>query len=195
MTPMARIRRQNSPDPWGGGPALLALLALAASCGYQIVDERAALDPEMREIQFRSIENQTAESGFEVLLADALREEFARRGALKPVLSDGPARAALVLEGTVTTVSVRPSAFSSVALTIEDAVEVVVNLEITRSRTGAVVWKDPQLQASERFLASPDPQVYESNKEQALRRISSRLAQQVHDALFQAFVFQTAPAN
>jgi hypothetical protein len=178
------------------GAALLAVLAVAtaaASCGYQFVDDRGALDPEMREIQFRVLENRTAEPGFEVLLADALREEFVRRGALRPVLSDGPSRAPLVLEGTVASAQIRSRAFSSTALTLEDSVDVTVNLEVTRA-SGEVVWQDAALQASERFLASPDPQVYESNKEQALRRIASRLATVAHDALFQAFVFKPRPA-
>jgi hypothetical protein len=179
----------------GAGRSAVALALLAAGCGYQFVDERGVLDPELRQIQFRVLENRTTEAGFEVLLADALREEFARRGALKPLLSDGPARAPFVLEGTVASSSVSSSAFSSVALTLEDMVEVVVDLEVTKSGSGAVVWQDPELRVSEKFLASPDPQVYESNKEQALRRLASRLAQEVHDGLFQAFVFQAPPAE
>jgi hypothetical protein len=175
--------------------AALALTALA-SCGYQLVNERALVDPELREIQMRTIENRTNEGGFEALLADSLQEEFSRRGALRPKLSDGSTAAPYVLEGTVLSATVRSSAFSSVALTLEDQIEMVVSLEVARS-AGDVVWENQELRGSERFLASPDPQVYESNKEQALRRLAARLAQEVHDGLFQQLQFektrQTSP--
>jgi outer membrane lipopolysaccharide assembly protein LptE/RlpB len=168
--------------------AAVALSALAG-CGYSLVDERALVDPELRDIQMRTLENRTSEGGFEGLLADALREEFVRRGALEPVLSDGSTRAPYVLEGTVLGATVRSSAFSSVALTLEDQIEMVVSLEVARA-AGDVVWQNPELRVAERFLASPDPQVYESNKEQALRRLAARMAQSVHDGLFQQLQFE-----
>jgi hypothetical protein len=162
-------------------------------CSYQVVSERGVLGREESAIQLRTLENTTNEPGFEALLADALREEFARRGALRPVLSDAAGRAPFALAGEVSSVRVSTSAFSSVALTLEDEVQVSVDLRVTRAQK--LVWQDGALRAEERFLASPDPQVYESNKEQALRRIASRLAQQVHDGLFQALVFQPQAAE
>jgi hypothetical protein len=182
----SRLRRAFLRRAWLG-----AALGLVACLGYQFVDERGVLGPELRTIQFRTLENRTTETGFEALLADSLREEFVRRGALVPVLSDAPNRAPFALSGSVASSAVKTGAFSSVALTLEDVIEVSVSLQIARG--GSIVWENNALRGSERFLASPDPQVYASNKEQALRRIASGLAQQVHDGLFQALVFQPQP--
>lgn len=164
----------------------IALLSIAAQgCGYRFVDERAVFGPEIRRIEIRAFENESTEPGYEQVLADALSEEFSRRGALEPVhareLGD------LVLEGRIEAVTVQVRSFSSVALAVEDTVELRVDVEVRRRAGGGVVWKRDDLRLTELFLSSPDPNVELSNREQALRRLSALLAERIHDELFQVF--------
>jgi len=165
--------------------ASLALALLAAACGYGFVDERAVFGPGVRRIEIRAFENQSNEPGYEQVLADALAEEFARRGALEPVYAGTSGD--LVLAGRIESVNVTVRSYSSVALAVEDTVELRVNIEVRRSADGGVVWKRDDLRLSELFLSSPDPNVEISNREQALRRLSALLAERVHDELFQTF--------
>ena len=78
-------------------------------------------------------------------------------------------------------------AFSSVALSVEDSVEVELEVELRRAAASEPIWRRDRIRFSELFLSSPDPQTYESNKEQALRRLSALIAERIHDELFQRF--------
>lgn len=158
---------------------------LLAGCGYTLVDESAVFGPEVRDIVIRDMENRTTEVGFEVKMVDALQEEFVRRGVVQPRYGSDSTREGLTLSGAVVAAEVQPNAFSSVALTLEDQIEIILSIAVDRLDTGESVLNLPTLTYTERFLASADPQVYESNKEQALRRIAARAASQIHDVLFQ----------
>jgi len=162
-----------------------AVTFLSAGCGYSVVDERAVFGPEVRIIQLGNLENRTTEIGFEAMLTDALQEEFVRRGVLVPQYGQGSDRAGLSLEGTIGRADIVPTAFSSVTLTLEDQVQIGISVSVQRLDDGKTVLDLRDLVYTERFLASADPQIYESNKEQALRRISARAASQIHDVLFQ----------
>lgn len=163
----------------------IALLLLASACGYGFVDERAVFGPATRRIEIRAFENRSNQPGYEHVLVDALAEEFSRRGALLPVYQGSPGE--LVLSGRIEGLSVTPASFSSVALAVEDTVELRVAVEVRRSGDGELVWKRDDLRLSELFLGSPDPNVEVSNREQALRRLSALLAERIHDELFQVF--------
>lgn len=169
-------------------PVLAVAAALAVlSCGYKVIDPRAVFGPEIRGIFLQMLENKTSEVGLEAMLADAFQEEFARRGLLRPVYDEEDPRANLVLTGSVVRSTVEPTAFSSVALSLEDRIDVILSVSVQRADTGSMVLEGRELRFSERFLSSADPQVYESNKEQALRRGAARAASQLHDELFQQF--------
>jgi hypothetical protein len=164
-------------------PIALLLLTLLG-CGYRFVDERAVF-ADARRIQLVTFENRSTEPGYEQMLVDAISEEFVRRGALRPVY--GAAQGELVMRGEIRQVRVRASSFSSVALAVEDRVEIQLDIAVTRAADDELVWERENFEFSELFLSSPDPQVYESNKEQALRRLSALIAERIHDELFQRF--------
>ena len=65
--------------------------------------------------------------------------------------------------------------------------QVTLDVAVARGATGNEVWRHEGLHLTERFLASLDPNVYESNKEQALRRLTAEIAGRIHDELFQKF--------
>lgn len=167
--------------------ALAAALAVVGCLGYKPIDPRAVFGPEVRGILLQMLENRTSEVGLEATLADAFQEEFARRGLLRPVYDEEDPRANLVLTGNIVRATVEPTAFSSVALSLEDRIDVILSVTVQRADSGSTVLEGRELRFSERFLASADPQVYESNKEQALRRGAARAASQLHDELFQQF--------
>lgn len=169
-------------DLLGFALGLCACSALAA-CGYRPLDARAQLASDAGTIAIALFESSTPEVGLERLLADALHEEFERRGDLRPVYAPA-ASADLLLEGSVREIQVSSDAFSSVALTLEDEVSVWLDVAIRRP-DGEVLLRRQRWRFAERFLASADPQVYESNKERALRRLSSRVASRLHDELYQ----------
>jgi hypothetical protein len=170
---------------WRAGAALAWVLALPA-CGYHALDGENILGPGVHSIELVSFENESREPGFENLVGEAMNEEFARRGWLKPQL-EGQGESDLVMRGTIKSALVHSSSYSAGALALEEGIDVVFEVNVHRVSTGELVWQHPDFHVREVFLSSADPQVFVSNKEQALRRISAEIAERVHDELFQKF--------
>ena len=166
---------------------LLLIASIVSGCGYRLLDARSALGPDVNEIRVEVFGNRSQEPGVERHLADAMREEFARRGQLVPREGTPRGAAWLEIDGSVLEVDVRPSAFSSVELAVEEELELVVELVVYRQPGSERLLMHERLSGSERFLSSADPQVYETNKERAVRRISAEIASRVHDELLQGF--------
>jgi len=168
--------------------AAVLLFALAsAACGYRPVGVPRGPDGAPPAIELAIFENRSATPGFERMLADALAEEFARRGEVRPVWTGSDTGSDLALRGVVRQVTVRPSAFSSVALELEDRLEVVLDVTLLAGPERTLVWRHARLLADESFLSSADAQVRTANREQALRRVAAELAARIHDELTQTF--------
>ena len=60
-----------------------------------------------------------------------------------------------------------------------------IDVEVTAAGESTPLWRHEGLTYSERFPASADPQVYRTNKEQAMRRLASEIASRIHDELYQ----------
>ena len=170
----------------GAVVALAALLGLVA-CGYRPLDGSGVFGPDVKTIEVEAFENDSTAPGLEQQVADALVEEFARRAWLEPVLQGQIASPDLVLSGLLKMADVRSNSYSSGGLALEERVEVRFDVSVKRGASGEVVYRHPSFTVTEVFLSSADPMVYASNKEQALRRVASVIAERVHDELFQKF--------
>ena len=171
-------------SPAGRPLLLLGVAALVLGCGYRVFDGRDVFGAEVTQIEVTLFENESVEPSFGVLVGDAVVETFGMRGPLVPVWGEPATGADLVLRGVIRSVTVRPSAFSPSGLARENRVEVLLDTDVRRAGSGDVVWND-HIVVNELFLASPDAQVNQTNKEQALRRLSGLLAERIYDGLFQ----------
>lgn len=161
----------------------LALAAtLVAGCGYKLVSYRGALG-DVRRVSVQSLRNDSVAPGYGAVVTEALLKEFQRRGALQ-VVTD-PGLADLRIGGRVRPIIAGARSFSSVILALEYQVTVSLDLQIQR-RDGSLVPIDgAALTESEIYLASSDPEVARTNRNEALRRVANVIAGRVHDALFE----------
>jgi hypothetical protein len=162
---------------------LIASVAFASGCGYDLVGYDEGFG-DIRSIAIHTPSNETYEPGVEKIVADALRREFLRRGAVR-VVSD-PESADLVLDGSVRAVKISGRSFSSVIFTLEYQLVMVLELEAVRADGTPLGIGQRSLQESEFYLASADVEAMRKNREEALRRVAVLLAQRVHDSLFEA---------
>jgi hypothetical protein len=162
--------------------ALLVFAGASVACGYQLVGY-ARPESGARKVALPTLRNDSYEPGIELLVADALRREFLRRGAFQ--LTDDPAAADLVVSGSVLRVQTSSSSFSSVVLALEYQVSLALDLQARRA-DGVEIPLDPRsLRETERYLASADVGTLHRNREEALRRLASLLAVRVHDVVFE----------
>jgi hypothetical protein len=171
----------------GAVVALTGLCLLLGGCGYKPLDGRGVFGPDVKTIELESFENESREPGLEQHITDAMAEEFARRAWLEPVMDGQIASPDLVMTGLVRTATVRADTYSSGGLALEERIDVRLDVAVRRRESGELVYQHPDFRVREVFLSSADPMVYASNKEQAMRRVASSIAEQVHDELFQRF--------
>lgn len=161
---------------------LACLIGGTLACGYVPVRYSEALG-DARRIAIRGATNDTLEPGVDQMLTDALHREFRRRGALH-VVSD-PRSADLVLASHIRAIDVRGRSFSSIQFALEYQVRMALDVVLIRP-DGTEIFLDPYaLSETEFFLTSADIEVSRTNREEALRRLSSVLAGRVHDALYE----------
>ena len=168
---------------------VLAIVAVGMilGCGYRPLDPRAGLPSGVDRVQLEPLENRSNVTGLEQMISDALAEEFSRRGQIQPVYADEATADALRLGGVIRKAEIRPSALSPVGLALELEITLTVELDLVRAGDGTAVWEDYSVVLTERFLGSQDPGVHDSNRLEALRRMSLELAGRVADALIQTF--------
>jgi hypothetical protein len=164
---------------------LMVSLAVATGCGYGLVGYDSGFG-DIHTVAIHTPANETYEPGVEKIVADALRREFLRRGAVRVV--SNPAAADLVLDGSVRSVNVTGRSFSSVIFTLEYELVMVLDIAAVRADGTPLEVGPRSLQESEFYLASADVEAMRKNREEALRRVAGVLAQRVHDSLFEAAV-------
>lgn len=162
-------------------PAVAVLLA-GTGCGYKLVDYSEPPD-NLHSIAIETLENDSYEPGIELVVGDAMRREFLRRGAI--ALSQTPDDADMVLSGKIPRLWTQTRSYSPVGLALE--FEVTLQLDVTaKRRDGSEIELDASsLRLSERYLASADMQATLKNRQEALRKMSAVLASRVHDLLYE----------
>jgi hypothetical protein len=155
-------------------------MLVAGGCGYRLV-RYGASGGTRPSVALASLRNDSFEPGLDAVVADALRREFLRRGAVR-LVSD-PAGADLRLAGVVLPVATRTQSLSSVNLALEFELVLRLELEVIRSDGESVAVDRRSLAESEFFLASADVEVTRKNRSEALRRVAGVLASRVHDLL------------
>ena len=166
-----------------GRPTALLLVSLAAlaACGYSVVRYGGGLG-EVRSVAVVTLANASDEPNAGVIVSDALRREFLRRGAVDVV--DDPTAADLVVRGEVEEVASSGRSFSSVdiALEFELTLEVDLQFELSDGSTASVGGRSQR--ESERYLASADLEATRKNRREALHRSASIVAGRVYDSLY-----------
>lgn len=160
---------------------LAAAVASGAGCsGYRFVRSSEGLGPVQR-VAIQTLQNNSYEPGLEVLVTDALRREFQRRGGATLVAD--PAQADLVLAGSVLELQTSARSFSSIAFALEYQVQMQISLVATRADGSAVAIDPNALFEWELYLTSADVEAERRNRDEALRRLASVLASRVRESL------------
>jgi hypothetical protein len=164
----------------------LAILQLADSgCGYKLIDYSEPI-PDLGSVAIQTFKNESYEPGVEFVVADALRREFLRRGAV--VLVDEAIDADLVVSGVVEPIITRARSFSSIALALEWEVTLQLAVYAERSDGSRMHLDDGATLATERYLASADIEATRKNRDEAIRTVASSLAAHVHDMLYELYL-------
>jgi hypothetical protein len=164
----------------------LAIILLASfGCGYKLINYSEPIE-NLGSVAVQTFENESYEPGVEFVVADSLRREFLRRGAV--VLVDDAIDADLVVSGVVEPIVTRARSFSSIALALEWEVTLQLAVYAQWSDGTRTRLDENATLATERYLASADIEVTRQNRDEAIRTMASGLAAHVHDMLYELYL-------
>ena len=190
-------------------PLVLAVAVAAAGCGYGFNVGARTFAPELRTIGVEALENDTREAGLEKRIALAIEREFAMRGPFR--IASTPSTGDLVLSGTVRQLVDRPVAFNSKDEVLTYQTLLLLDLELRRRDSGALVWAAKGLReigdfesvasvivtTSSEFRRTTlnaedlggftDIQLAESRRRDAIERVLRTLAHDVYDQIMEDF--------
>ncbi|UCD32619.1 MAG: hypothetical protein JSW04_15910 [Desulfobacterales bacterium] len=162
--------------------ALLFLLLSFSACGYRFAGS-GNLPPGIRSIHVNVFANRSAETGFENVITNDIIYEFTRKKKDAVAKSD---QADGILTGLVASVRTDTIAHKGESTSLTRRVVVSLNAKLT-DRNGIVVWSEDDITESEAFDVVSDKQASEQRKQDALNRVSERLAEKIFNRLTEDF--------
>jgi hypothetical protein len=166
--------------------AALAIIQLAGSaCGYKFIDYSEPV-ADLGSVAIQTFKNESYEPGVEFVVADALRREFLRRGAV--ALVDESIDADVILSGVVEPIVTKPRSFSSISLALEWEVTLRLAVYAERRDGTRMRFDEDATLGTERYLASADIEATRKNRDEAIRTLASGLASHVHDMLYELYM-------
>lgn len=173
--------------PFLGGMALLILWGACTSCGYYFRATGEPLGIKLESLAIPMIESTSSEIGFEAAFTKMLRHKFIAQGKV-PLVSVEKAQA--VLTGRIYKIWTEPISYETTQQTVSG---VVTNFEVTRSRrlrltldmrltdtrTGKVIWHEEAMQEKAIFAVSEDPLETRYNQRLAEEYIARQLADRI----------------
>jgi len=166
--------------------AILALVFLSAlaGCGYHFKGMGLTAPEGVSTVAITVLENRTSQSGIETVFTNDLAYEFTRSKVLRVVGKD---TADAVLSGTI--MSLREDTISRTASYDSAERRVTITLDLALERAdGKVIWSDRALSDKEAFKVNPSAKlVTEKNKRVAIKAMSERLAEKIHNRILQGF--------
>lgn len=161
-------------------PCMALLAFLAGGCGYSLTVSGAQGDGPERALFVPVVENQTAESGLGVQLADAFMEELVRTRRFVPA---GRRDAGFVLWAAVRSIHDEGLARRTGGDAFTRRVRLVVDARL-EDASGRTLWQEVGISQHEDYVVSQeDIQLTRSARQNALARLSERLARNVGDRI------------
>jgi len=169
------------------GPLLLAALTLAmAGCGYHTGGKGAQLPSNIKTIAIPAFRNETPRFKVEQILTQAVVREFLARTRFRvqPQTEGSDA----LLSGTViqfwtTPVVAEPTAGRTVSV----SVNVRMRVKLTDTRTGKVLYENPDYVFSEPYEISGAAAAYFEESAPAVERLSRAFAASLVSSILEAF--------
>lgn len=170
---------------WVGTICLVVTLCAGwSACGYRFVGQGGAFPQNVQRIYVEMLQNNTAQTGLENTITNAIVFEFTRRN--KAGLAGGLEVADAMLSGVVTGKSVQTVAPRGKDAAAQRRVTLSLNLKLTRVG-GEVIWVGSSIRDNEDYAVAEDKLQTEQNEREAIDILTVRLAEGIYNRLTDNF--------
>jgi outer membrane lipopolysaccharide assembly protein LptE/RlpB len=164
--------------------SIIILCSATLGCGYHIMGKGGEFPEGITSLAIIPLENKTKEPNLTSIFTSALRREFIFRREVEVVAE---AKAEAALQGSITSVSIVSTAYDEHGRAIEYDITITLDLRLVRRGNNAVLWKGDKIAATWHYKASFDVMVNEGNKNNAIQKIATDLAEKIYIMIKERF--------
>ncbi len=161
---------------------LTCLFFSIASCGYQF-EGGGYINKDVMRVAVKVLENNTSETGADVIFTNALIREILQKTDTKVV---DEASATAIIEGTIKSVTFAALSRASAESVVERGISATMDLQMV-NKDGEVIWSAINLSSNESYTTSQDKAADEGNKGTALEKIAARSAERIVSRMLSNF--------
>jgi Lipopolysaccharide-assembly len=166
------------------GVSTLVLSATLAGCGYGLVGRTSSLPPDIEKIFISPLQNKTLRQQVDLILTEAINEEFLHRPRFTVV--NNALEADAVLRGSVTAFRVRPVLFGAAeGRASEYEIQVTAAMDFRRTDNDEVLWEQPYYLFSQRYEFDANQLV--NLEDVALQEVADDFAQTIVIDILEGF--------
>lgn len=183
-------RRSRVRRPSGRWPACVLAVAwcvCAAACGYHLVGTSSSLPESIRSLCVSPFINRTERNELDQRLAEALTQEWVRRGRFQLVST--PEQADAVLSGTIVQAVSSPVQFDPQGRATEYQLMLVADVQLV-DRTGekpVVLWQDKRFSRNVSYAVDANATDYFDRETEAIERLSRDFARALVVTILEGF--------
>jgi outer membrane lipopolysaccharide assembly protein LptE/RlpB len=161
---------------------LICFFPFIVACGYQF-EGGGYINKDVTRVAVKVLENNTSETGADVIFTNALIREILQKTDTKVV---DEATATAVIEGTIKSVTFAALSRASAESVIERGISAAMDIQML-NKEGEVIWSAMDLSSAESYITSQDKASDEGNKGTALEKIATRSAERIVSRMLSNF--------
>ena len=167
-----------------GIAGILAAL-LATGCGYALVGQGSSLPPNIKVVEFTTLENRTQRVGLEQRLSGEITRELVSRGRFKVQASAAGADAALT--GAVLAFNLYPVSFDSQGRATDYQVSITARVALNAVPGGEPIWENPAFTFRGNYQFNETAATFSDRENDAIDRVADRFAQSLVTSMLEGF--------
>jgi outer membrane lipopolysaccharide assembly protein LptE/RlpB len=164
--------------------AIVILVPAIFGCGYHIMGKGGEFPEGITSLAIIPLENMTKEPNLTSIFTSALRREFIFRREVEIVPEE---RAEASLQGSIDSINIVSTAYDSTGRASEYDITITLDARLVRRGTNAILWKGDKIPGTWHYKASFDVMVNEANKNAAIQKIATDLAEKTYIMIKERF--------
>ncbi|MFH1985689.1 MAG: LptE family protein [Pseudomonadota bacterium] len=157
----------------------LFMILLFAGCGYQFAGG-GKVPGGVRAVSIAVFENRTGQTGLETIFTNDLIYEFTRADSVNVTT---PQAADAVLSGVIQRLYITAIAHTGTTTTTEQRAIVTIDLKLTATSDGAVLWERKGLSGEEAFSVGSTKSATNANQRAALEALFKKMAESSYNTM------------
>jgi outer membrane lipopolysaccharide assembly protein LptE/RlpB len=164
---------------------LVAAVLADGACGYALVGKGSSLPPNIKVVQFTTLENRTPRIQLEQRFSEAIARELVSRGRFRVQSNADGADAEL--SGTMLAFDLYPVAFDSPGRATDYQVRATARVSLKTLPDGTPIWENPAFTFRDNYQFSPTAATYADLENDAIDRVADRFAQSLVTSMLEGF--------